>query len=71
LTDGDEVVAFREFGDVFDQLDWKFAEWVALYAGDLGGERLFDAFSFFGENEIADHGAVGEKLLQGIDNGEL
>jgi hypothetical protein len=48
----DQLVAFYVVGNLVDQFDWKFAEWVILYAGDLSGERLFDAFSFFGEDII-------------------
>jgi hypothetical protein len=71
LTQGNQLVAFCVVGNLVDQLDRKFAERVILYASDLGGERLFDAFSFFSEEEIADHGAIDGKWLHGIDDGKL
>ena len=71
LAEGDQVVAFGVVGYLVDQFDRELAIWVILYAGDSSGERLFHGFSFFREDEIADHGATDGKLLKGIDDREL
>jgi len=71
LAEGYQVVAFGVVGYLVDQFDRELAEWVILYAGDSSGERLFHGFSFFREDEIADHDATNGKWLKGIDDREL